>query len=156
MDRSIASLRAGSSTRSHSPDLERSTSLPVVDLESNLSALGHVGIVKHQRNALRRELEQQQLRSDEQKQTSASLRRLSLRLAVQISVKEARIASHAQALSRSRSAQYTSSRGKDTAIVQLQSDFEDYRHQAQELLKTLEDGHVGAARGACYALWTLR
>lgn len=149
MDRSISSLFAGSSTRAHSPDKVEKAKNASGDLESNLSALGHVGLVKHQRNLLRQELEQQRLQTDEQRNAAASLRRLTLRLAVQLSVKEARIASHNQALSRSRSTLYKTSREKDSTIDELQFGLKEYQRQAKDLLNILNNG-TAALSGVHY------
>jgi hypothetical protein len=146
MDRSTRSLPTGPRTRDSSPSLGKGGPVSS-ELESNLSALGHVGIVKHQRDTLRVELAHERLQKERQKQAAASLRRLTLRLTAQVSVKEARITNSAQALSRSRATQYASSREKDGVISQLQSGLHEYQRQAQELLKILNDGGASLAQG---------
>jgi hypothetical protein len=149
MDRSTRSLPAGSRTRDSSPSSGKGK-LVSPELESNLSALGHVGIVKYQRDALRVELGHERLQKERQRQAAASLRRLTLRLAAQVSVKEARVISNAQALSRSRATHYASSREKDGVITQLQSGLLEYQRQAQELYKILSDGGASLAKGKDY------
>ncbi|QDS72531.1 hypothetical protein FKW77_000285 [Venturia effusa] len=80
--------------------------IPLSRPESPLSSLGHLGLIRSQRNALQSELRQQQESAAEAKKAISSLRRLALRLAVRISVKEANIASHSKALAKARMNQY--------------------------------------------------
>jgi hypothetical protein len=155
MDRSTRSLPAGLRSRDSSPSSSTSGKKTSVssELESNLSALGHVGIVKYQRDALRTQLNGQRLQTEREKQTAASLRRLTLRLAAQVSVKEARINSNAQALARSRLTQYVGSRQKDDVITQLQNGNREYHRQAQELLKILSDGASDRSQGTRHSFY---
>jgi hypothetical protein len=145
MDRSMSFLSSGFLTQDHSPTGEKSRGM--ADLESNLSALGHVGIVKYQRDLLRNELKQLKVQTDQQKSSAVALRRLALRLAVQVSVKESSINRHADALSRSRLTQYVDGHQKDATIAQLQSSIHDYQSQGEDLLRLLKDSGVTPPSG---------
>jgi hypothetical protein len=149
MDLPISFSSSGSLSRSGS--LKRADSLafsrpgtsdrpkPVSDLESNTSALGHVGLLKHQREILRNQLKQQYLINGKQKQTTSSLRKLALRLSVQISVRDASLKSHAEALSRSRLAQYLNERHHDNTLKRLLAVLKGYEDQGEDLLRTLDN-----------------
>jgi predicted nucleic acid-binding Zn-ribbon protein len=91
--------------------MERRTDVPIERPESPLSSLGHIGLVRNQRNALHAELRSHEDAAIEAKRSISSLRKLALRLAVRISVREAHIASHARSLARSRMSQYLAERG---------------------------------------------
>lgn len=80
--------------------------IPLTRPESPLSSIGHLGLIRNQRNALQSELRQQQASAADAKKSISSLRKLALRLAVRISVKEANIASHSKALAKARMNQY--------------------------------------------------
>lgn len=146
MDRPISFSSSGGLSRSGSrtrPDSRPGTSdrsKPFSDLESNTSALGHVGLLKHQREALRNQLQQQYLVNGKQQQAASSLRKLALRLSVQISVREARLKSHTEALSRSRLAQYLNERYHDSTLQQLLAVLKSYEDQGEDLLQALDNG----------------
>jgi chromosome segregation ATPase len=91
--------------------MERRIEVPVERPESPLSNLGHIGLVRSQRNALNDELRTHEEAAIEAKRSISSLRKLALRLAVRISVREAQIASHTQSLARSRMSQYLAEHG---------------------------------------------
>jgi hypothetical protein len=135
---------SGSFIRGDSPSSSRPGTSdqhkPFSDLESNTSALGHVGLLKHQREALRNQLQQQCLINGKQKQATSSLRKLALRLSVQISVREARLKSHAEALSRSRLAQYLNEKHHDSTLKRLLTVLKGYEDQGQDLLRALDNG----------------
>ncbi|KAE9962914.1 hypothetical protein EG328_011924 [Venturia inaequalis] len=80
--------------------------IPLTRPESPLSSLGHLALVRSQRNALQSELQHHQDSAADAKKSISSLRKLALRLAVRISVKEANIASHSKALAKARMDQY--------------------------------------------------
>ncbi|TID27942.1 putative major antigen-like protein [Venturia nashicola] len=79
---------------------------PLSRPESPLASLGHLGLIRSQRNALQSELRHYQESTADAKKSISSLRKLALRLAVRISVKEADIASHSKALAKARMTQY--------------------------------------------------
>ncbi|KIW00210.1 uncharacterized protein PV09_08250 [Verruconis gallopava] len=137
MDSSVSSLfRSGSSTRDSSPSSEsRSKILP--DLESQTSALGHVGLLKWQRNDLRKQLVRQKELTVAEKQNAAKARKLALRLAAQIAVKEASIRSHAKALQTSRGKSYVAARRSDATIKDLEAKLQDDLIRADALLRAL-------------------
>src|SRR5215469_7306836 len=141
--------RSGSFTRADSPSSSRPGTSdrpkPFSDLESNTSALGHVGLLKHQREALRNQLQQQYLINGKQKQATSSLRKLALRLSVQVSVREARLKSHAEKLSRSRLAQYLNERHHDSTLKQLHAVLKGYEDQGDDLLRALDNGSLATS-----------
>ena len=142
--------RSGSFTRADSPASSRPGTSDrhkaFSDLESNTSALGHVGLLKHQREALRSQLQQQYLITGKQKQATSSLRKLALRLSVQVSVREARLKSHAEALSKSRLARYLDERHHDNALKQLFAILKEYEDQGDHLLHTLDNESLAISK----------
>jgi DNA repair exonuclease SbcCD ATPase subunit len=85
--------------------------------ESPLSSIGHLGLVRGQRNALRAELRSHEEAAVQAKQSISSLRKLALRLAVRISVKEARISTHARLLAQARMEKYLAERNSPHTLV---------------------------------------
>lgn len=142
--------RSGSFSRTDSPASSRPGTSdrykPFSDLESNTSALGHVGLLKHQREALRNQLQQQYLINGKQKQATSSLRKLVLRLSVQVSVREARLKSHAEALSKSRLAQYLNERHHDSTSKRLLAILRSYEDQGDDLLRVLDNGSLATSK----------
>jgi hypothetical protein len=134
MDHSISSLSSGRDSRDSSPSSERRR---ILNIESQTSALGHVGLLKWQRNDLRKDLLQQRGLTAVEKQNVGKARKLALRLAAQIAVKEAQLKSHAQALSKARGGQYFVARRSDAAIKELESRLQDDITRADVLLRTL-------------------
>jgi hypothetical protein len=134
MDHSISSLSSGRDSRDSSPSSERRR---ILNIESQTSALGHVGLLKWQRNDLRKDLLQQRGLTAVEKQNVGKARKLALRLAAQIAVKEAQLKSHAQALSKARGGQYLVARRSDAAIKELESRLQDDITRADVLLRTL-------------------
>jgi hypothetical protein len=106
---------------------------------SNTSSLGRVGLLKYQREALRQQLLQQYLINNKQGESVSALRKLALRLSIQISVREARLKDHAAALSRSRLTQYLSERQKDDNVKELLGVLKDYERQAEDIIRTLDE-----------------
>lgn len=147
MDRSISFSssgdlsRSGSFVRPHSPTSERpgTSSSALSQLESNTSALGRVGLLKHQREALRQQLQQQYLINKKQGHSASALRKLALRLSVQISVREAKLKNHAETLSRSRLTQYLSERENDVNFKQLLAILKNYERQGEDIIRALDD-----------------
>lgn len=109
MDHSTSSLV---STGSSSPIMSRSGVL--AELESNLSALGHVGLLKYSRDELRRQLQQQKLQTQQQSQAAATLRRVALRLTV-------------------------NGQEQQDKVTKLESTVHQYEDQGQKLLQTLNE-----------------
>jgi chromosome segregation ATPase len=112
MDHSIASLLSSGSTRSSSPSSAKRKAL--ADLESNLSALGHVGLLKYSRDELRRQLQQQKAQTEQQSQAAATLRRVALRLTV-------------------------NGQEKQEKVAELESTVNQYEEQGLKLLDTLAE-----------------
>lgn len=112
MDNSISSLLSGGTTRSSSPNSSKRRILS--DLESNLSALGHIGLLKYSRDELRRQLNQQKLQTEQQSQAAATLRRVALRLTVNGQEKQER-------------------------VTELESTVHQFEDQGQRLLDTLTE-----------------
>jgi phosphopantetheinyl transferase (holo-ACP synthase) len=134
MDRSTSSLPIGRKTRDSSPISERGRI--IADLESQTSALGHVGLLKWQRNDLRKELLQQKGLAEFERQNAANARKLALRLAAQIAVKEARLKSHAEALSKAHGNAYLVERNSDAVVKDLESKLQEDLTLANSLLRT--------------------
>src|SRR5579871_2959295 len=138
------SLRADSPASSRPGTSDRPK--PFSNLESNTSALGHVGLLKHQREALRNQLQQQYLINGKQKKTTSSLRKLALRLLVQVSLREERLKSHAETLSRTRLAQYLNERQHDSTLKRFLTVLKGYEDQGEDLLRILDNGALAASK----------
>jgi cell division protein FtsB len=128
----IRSTRALPAPDSKDSDDEMHTS-PV----PSISNIGSLGLVRGQRNVLQSQLKVQQTATIEAKRSVSSLRKLALRLAVHISVKEARLASHARALAQSRLSQYVVQRNQQDQIDKLAAALQETEQQAQQLLEGL-------------------
>ena len=134
MESSISSLLShDESTGSSSP----SASQILAKLESQTSALGHVGLLKYQRNDLSKKLQQQKTLTAAEKQNATAARKLALRLAAQIAVKEAKLKSHAEALAQVHGSNYVSARKNDATIKDLEIKLQDDLTKANALLRTL-------------------
>ena len=131
MERSISFTSSGSLTRDHSPERVRQK---LAKLESNLSALGHSGLVKLQRDLLITELRKQTHLTDHARESASSLRRLALRLAIHVSVKDSKLNSTSKALSRSHLHHYHDSHDSEVYAKQLRSVLKRYERQGEELL----------------------
>lgn len=158
MDRSIASMpsmpkrnsfMSRSFTMEHShPDIELSL-LPasrssVVSTTSDdeatpqLTNWAYISLIKNQRNYFREGLKLEKLTSGEQRASVAALRRLAFRLAVNISVKETRIANSARQLALSRKKEYLSGKSAEARIEQLTQSLEYHEKRNREILESLE------------------
>jgi len=154
MDRSTSFSSSGDLSRSASfirphssaSDAPEISSALLAHLESNTSALGHVGLLKHQREALRHQLQQQYLVNKKQAQSSSTLRKLALRLSVQISLREARLKNLAEALSRSRLTQYLSERDYDANVKQLLEVLKTYERHGEDIIRALDEDEVAASK----------
>jgi phosphopantetheinyl transferase (holo-ACP synthase) len=133
MDRSISSLSGSGNTG----DSSLSTSRILADLESKTSALGHVGLLKWQRNELNKKYLQQRELTEVEKQNAAASRKLALRLAAQIAVKEAKLKSHSEALATAHGSNYVAARKQDAVVKDLESKLQDDLARANALLRTL-------------------
>lgn len=109
MDQSTSSLVSSGTS---SPNMSRSRVLS--ELESNLSALGHVGMLKYSRDELKRQLQLQKSRTEQQSQAAATLRRVALRLTI-------------------------NGQEKQDTITELKSTVHQYEDQGQKLLEILNE-----------------
>jgi hypothetical protein len=117
----------------------------LLDLESQTSALGHVGLLKWQRNDLRKQLQQQKSLRDVEKQKASNLRRLTLRLAAQIAVKESHLRFQTDALLNVRTVGYECTRRNEKLIKDLEEKLYDDVARANILLRTLEGRSDGGS-----------
>lgn len=108
------------------------------DLLSPLSNLAHLSLVKNQRNSLRSELKVQRVAGAQAKASVTSLRRLALRLAVNISVKEKQIATTARSLANSRKSDYIATRNAEKRIDMLMQSLKEEEHKNRDILESLE------------------
>lgn len=90
----------------HDASSDMPIEIPMARPESPLCNLGHLALVRSQRNVLQSELRHHQESAADAKKSISSLRKLALRLAVRISVKEANIAAHSKALAKARMNRY--------------------------------------------------
>ncbi|RDW65188.1 hypothetical protein BP5796_09880 [Coleophoma crateriformis] len=114
----------------------REIALRNVSSSSNLSALGslaHLGLVKHERNALRSELNVQHSAIESQKELISALRKLALRLAVHISVKDARIESHEHEIGHLRQSEDVRSRELAATLEDVEYSITLHEHLTSEL-----------------------
>jgi chromosome segregation ATPase len=100
------------------------------ELDSQLSALGHVGLVNHFRNGLKQDLVHEKL-------SSSAYRKLSFRLAAQVAARDARLLRHEKLIAASQLTNYVRSRKEDSMIDRLMATIEVYEEQGQSLWKTL-------------------
>lgn len=142
MDRSISSLS--------SFDGETSLSASrILELESQTSALGHVGLLKWQRNDLNKKLRQQQDLTASERKNATNARKLALRLAAQIAVKEAKLKSHSEALANAHGSNYVTARKNDAVIKDLEVKLQDDLTRANGLLRTLGGAESSASMLLC-------
>jgi hypothetical protein len=148
MERSVASMsdsfmleHSYPAPQSPAPEVTNSGSstLPVNDdLLAPLANLAHLSLVKNQRNSLRSELKAQRAAGAQAKASVASLRRLALRLAVNISLKEKQIATTARSLANSRKSDYVATRNAEQRIETLMESLKEEEHKNREILESLE------------------
>ncbi|KAF2182557.1 hypothetical protein K469DRAFT_636494 [Zopfia rhizophila CBS 207.26] len=123
------------------PDLE-DTHSPTPPLKNEpltpLSNWAHLSLIKNQRNSLNSELKAQQVAGAEAKASVAALRRLAFRLAVNISVKEKKIANTARNLAHSRKKGYMSTRDAEKRIEELTKSWKAEERRNREILESLE------------------
>jgi uncharacterized protein with von Willebrand factor type A (vWA) domain len=114
-----------------------------------LSSLANLSLVKHQRNLLRSELQTERIASAEAKASVAALRRLAFRLAVNISVKENKIAIAAKKLASTRKNDYIAFREAEKKIESLKESLEEEERRSKEILETLERASKLAIQCKC-------
>lgn len=103
-----------------------------------ISNWAHLSYLKNQRNQLRTELKVHQVAGAEAKHSISSLRRLALRMAVNISVKERQIANTARSLASSRKKNYLSTRDTEKRIAELTKSLEEEEFRNKDILDCLE------------------
>jgi phosphopantetheinyl transferase (holo-ACP synthase) len=102
--------------------------------------------LRWQRNDLKKELLQQKSQTAVEKQNAASARKLALRLAAQIAVKEAQLKSHSEALTKAHGVNYTEARRTDAAIKKLELNLQDDLTRANALLRTLGGSDTASSK----------
>ncbi|KAL1626400.1 hypothetical protein SLS56_006898 [Neofusicoccum ribis] len=105
---------------------------------AKVSEISHLALVKGQRDTVRTQLRATQQATAEAQQSVSSLRKLAFRLAVRISVKEAKVAQAARSLANSRRHDYVHSRKHEGRIAQLQATLTRHEQRNRELLHNLE------------------
>ncbi|KAF2493845.1 hypothetical protein BU16DRAFT_562807 [Lophium mytilinum] len=108
---------------------------------SNLTNWAHLSLIKTQRNDLSTSLKATQVAHSEARASVAALRRLAFRLAVNISVKENKIATSARSLATSRKTEYvlgTGLRGAERRVGELEQEWREERARNREILESLE------------------
>jgi hypothetical protein len=108
------------------------------DMLTPISNWAQLTFMKNQRNTLRSKLKAQQVASNEARASVTTLRRLAIRLAVNIAVKEKQIASAAKSLANSRRTDYAATRNAEKQIEQLRESLKDEERRNKEILMTLE------------------
>lgn len=103
-----------------------------------ISNWAQLSFIKNQRNHLRAEVKAHQLAGVEAKQNISSLRRLALRMAVNISVKEKQIAKTARNLAASRKNNYIYGRDAEKRIEQLTRSLKEEEFRNRDILESLE------------------
>lgn len=103
-----------------------------------ISNWAHLSYLKNQRNQLRTQLKVHQVAGLEAKQSISSLRRLAFRMAVNISVKEKKIANTARNLANSRKKSYLSTHDAEKRIEQLTKSLHDEEVRNKDILECLE------------------
>ncbi|KAF2853528.1 hypothetical protein T440DRAFT_515655 [Plenodomus tracheiphilus IPT5] len=150
MDRSISSAMTDSfmldhrgSYRSSINDHNTASTLDLQKIEDDdgltpISNWAHLNFLKNQRNTLRNELKVQNLAGAEAKRSVSSLRRLAFRMAVNISVKEKKIATSAKNLSQSRKGSYLEGKDAEKRIEGLRRALRIEEKRNVEVLEALE------------------
>ncbi|KAF2808338.1 uncharacterized protein BDZ99DRAFT_521895 [Mytilinidion resinicola] len=108
---------------------------------TNLSNWAHLNLIKTQRKDLSTSLKATQVAHSEARASVAALRRLAFRLAVNISVKENKIATSARSLAASRKTEYvlgTGLRGAEKRVGELEQEWREERARNREILESLE------------------
>lgn len=105
---------------------------------ATLSNWAHLSLIKNQRNSLQTELKAHQVAGAEARASVAALRRLAFRLAVNISVKEKKIATATKELAGSRKNDYLASRNAEKRIEKLTRSLKEEERRNREILETLE------------------
>lgn len=103
-----------------------------------ISNWAHLSYLKNQRNQLRTQLKVHQVAGAEAKQSISSLRRLALRMAINISVKEKQIANTARNLASSRKKSYLSTRDAEKRIEHLTKSLREEEFRNNDILECLE------------------
>lgn len=148
MDRSISSLgesfidNHGVCTRQDAPDIEgmMATDLgtKTKDALTPISNWAHLNYMKTQRNNLRAELKVHQIAGAEAKRSVTSLRRLAFRMAVNISIKERKIATTARILATNRKSNYLEGRNTEKKVEELKRALRIEEGRNKEILEALE------------------
>jgi hypothetical protein len=112
-------------------------------LDSQLVALGHVGLIKHHREAVKQEL-------SHQRQVSSAYRKLAFRLAAQVSARDERLYQQQKALANSRRSEYLRDRKKDDMIGHLWSTIRTWESQGEALLHSLKEDQSGQCHLTSY------
>lgn len=146
MDRSISDLE--SSTASLLPYRD--------DMIVPLSNQAHLALVTNQRNTLRSELRSQRAANSEVHASVSSLRRLALRLAVNISVKEKRIANSTRNLALSRNNEYLAGRSAEKRIEILTKCWKEEERRSREILDSLEQMNMLTLQCMVFAIYRPR
>ena len=150
LERSISSMtdsfvfenRVSSSRPVPSGSSSRSSSKPPPSQKDDgltpISNWAHLSYIKSQRNALRGELRAHQVADIETRRSLASLRQLAFRMAVNVTVKEKRIAATAKNLVKSRKNHYLEGKDAENRIGDLKRALRVEEGRNQEILEALE------------------
>jgi len=98
----------------------------------------HLALIKKERVSLKSQLKAQRVANDEAKASVSALRRLTFRMAINISVKERQIAKTARALAHSRKKEYISSRSADKRIEALTKSWKEEERRNADIVESLE------------------
>jgi hypothetical protein len=147
MERSISALADsfvdywGVASR-NPPDLDGIVSPDPAALKDDaltpISNWAHLNYMKTQRNTLRAQLKAHQVAGADAKRSVASLRRLALRMAVNISVKERQIATTARNLATSRKSSYLEGKDAEKRVEELRRALRVEEGRNKEILEALE------------------
>lgn len=149
LERSISSISSMSesfmldhrgSYRSSAPDNDVPNLLATAedDALTPISNWAHLKYIKTQRNTLRAELKTQYLAGLDTKRSVTSLRRLALRMAINIAVKERQIATSAQNLSKSREGSYLEGKDAERRLEGLKRALRVEEGRNEAILEALE------------------
>jgi hypothetical protein len=145
----------------HSPpselddDSQSATPRKEKDSFAPISNWAHLSYLKNQRNQLRTQLQVHQVASADAKQSISSLRRLAVRMAVNISVKERQIASTARNLASSRKKNYLTTRDTEKRIAELTKSLQEEEFRNKDILECLERASMLTLQCKCSTLLNL-
>ena len=97
----------------------------------------HLSLVKSQRSSSQLDLQAQKDATAAANRSASQLRRVAMRLAARLAVRDSRVSAQAKSLQRVRMSQYTAERSAEAQIARLCSTLDEKEQKAQDLVAIL-------------------